>query len=237
LPAPAPEGLCWPSGERTWPLRLVFLGPPGAGKGTQASRIAEALGLEHASTGNMFRRAVAEGSELGRKVRGYLDTGRLVPDELTSRVVEELVLDRSDGYILDGYPRTLPQAEALDRMLQERGEALNAVVYFELDEATAIERLTGRLVCASCGENYHRTFMPPRRPGICDACGGNLVARSDSSEETVRKRLGEYNEKTRPLVPYYERRGLLRRVDGSQPPDRVTQTVRAVLADATGPLR
>ena len=210
-------------------LKLVFIGPPGAGKGTQASRMAAEFGLRHASTGDIFREAAAAGSELGKTVSGYLDAGRLVPDELTSRVVREMVLERFKGYILDGYPRTVPQAESLERMLEARSESLDAVVYFELGPEEAVKRLTGRLVCPSCNANYHRLFMPPRRDGVCDRCGARLSVRSDSSEEVVERRLSEYNEKTRPLAPYYESRSLLRTVDASQDPDSVACDTRSVL--------
>jgi len=210
-------------------VRLVFLGPPGAGKGTQASRMAAAFGLQHASTGDIFRAAVQDDSELGRQVRSYLDGGKLVPDELTCRVVRELVLERAEGYILDGFPRTVPQAETLQQMLAARREALDAVLYFELDEQTAFERLTGRLVCKRCGRNYHRLYMPPRRPGACDECGGELMVRADSSPQAVRERMREYREKTLPLVPYYEQRKLLRRVDASGTPEEVSGQTRALL--------
>jgi len=215
-------------------LKLVFLGPPGAGKGTQAARMAQVFGLEHASTGNIFRRAVAQDSELGRQVRSYLDAGKLVPDKLTSRVVKELILDRSERYILDGYPRTVPQARALDRMLEDRGQRLDAALYFQLDEEAAIARLAGRLVCERCGENYHRLFMPPRQAGLCDQCGGPLVSRSDSSRQVVLERLAEYANKTRPLVSYYEQRGLLRRIDASPDPAMVERRTRALLAELEG---
>ncbi len=195
--------------------------------------MAEEFDLEHASTGNMFRQAVSEDSGLGEKVRSWLDAGKLVPDELTARVVGELVLERWQSFILDGFPRTIPQAEMLDGMLREREQSLDAVLYFDLEEETAIERLTGRLVCKECGENYHRLFMPARRCGVCDRCGGELSVRTDSSKEVVRDRLAEYDEKTRPLVPYYERRGLLRRVDASQGPDAVSRETRALLTGLT----
>lgn len=217
------------SAEKDSPVKLIFLGAPGAGKGTQAQRIAARFGIRHASTGDIFRQATAEGSELGRAVKGYLDSGQLVPDELTSRVVEELVVAKSDDYILDGYPRTLQQARDLDEMLGRRSQQLDLVLYFELDDAEAAKRLTGRLVCSKCGENYHREYMPPRASGVCDKCGGALRIRSDSSEEVVRRRLAEYHEKTRPLVAFYEARRLLRRLDASTTPDEVARRAEAVL--------
>ena len=211
-------------------MKLVFLGPPGAGKGTQAVRLAERFGVVHASTGQIFRQAVAEESELGRSVKDYLDGGKLVPDALTSRVVGEMVLDRTEDYILDGYPRTLQQAQDLDDMLRERGDRLDAVVCFHIDDAEAVRRLTGRLVCTECGANYHREFMPPRVEGVCDKCGGALAVRSDSAEDVVRERLREYHLKTQPLVEFYRERGLIEQVDASASPDQVTRRTEAVLS-------
>ena len=210
-------------------MRLVFLGPPGAGKGTQAAIMAERFGVKHASTGDIFRQAVASDSQLGRQVKSFLDAGKLVTDELTSRVVEEMVVDAAESYILDGYPRTLQQARDLDGMLSARDQALDAVIYFELDDNAAVERLTGRLVCSQCGTNYHRAFLRPAVEGVCDKCGGALKVRSDSSEDVVRDRLSEYHEKTRPLVEFYEERGLLSRVDASGAPDVVTEATAELL--------
>lgn len=211
-------------------MKTVFLGPPGAGKGTQARRMAERFGLTHASTGDIFRAAVASETELGKEVKDYLDSGRLVPDELTSRVVEEMVIAREEDYVLDGYPRTLQQAEDLERMLGARDQQLDCVVYFELDDQEAVVRLTGRLVCSECGQNYHRKYMPPERDMVCDQCGGELKVRSDSTEDIVRKRLAEYHEKTEPLVPFYEKRELLERVDASAAPQEVTEETARTLA-------
>ena len=193
--------------------------------------MAEEFSLTHASTGAIFREAVSEGSELGETVESYLDSGKLVPDELTCRVVKEMVLRREESYILDGFPRTLPQAEMLDQMLRDRDEELDAALLFQLSDEEAVRRLTGRLVCKNCGKNYHREFMPPREEGTCDECGGDLKVRSDSSEEIVRERLREYEEKTKPLVPFYENRNILKRVDASQAPDAVSADTRKVLQE------
>jgi adenylate kinase len=210
-------------------VRLVFLGAPGAGKGTQAALLADRFGLGHASTGDIFRQAIAEGTDLGAKVQGYLDGGKLVPDELTSAVVEEEVVGKVDSYVLDGYPRTLQQAKDLEAMLSRRELALDGVLYFELGDEEAVKRLTGRMVCSQCKRNYHRDFMPPRKDGVCDDCGGELKVRSDSAEDVVRQRLEEYHEKTRPLVEFYETRGLLQRVDASPAPEAVTRATADIL--------
>jgi len=216
-------------------LKVVFLGPPGAGKGTQARRMAEALGLCHASTGDIFRQAIGAGTELGRTVQQYLDTGKLVPDELTSRVIEQMVVEQEEDYILDGYPRTVQQARDLEQMLQKRGERLDGVLCFEVPEEVAIERLTGRLVCTECGANYHRKFVPPEEDMICDRCGGPLKVRSDSSEEVVQERLNQFRENTLPLVDFYEERDLLERVDATATPEEVTERTEELLRQMVGP--
>lgn len=202
-------------------MKLVFLGPPGAGKGTQAARVAEQLDILHASTGDIFRAAVKDETDLGKQVKGILDSGGLVPDELTCRVVEEGVLDKADSYILDGFPRTIAQAEMLDKTLRDRGQKTDGVVFFALDDGEALRRLTGRRMCRECGKIYHVDRMPPRREGVCDACDGELYVRSDSALEAVRKRLQEYHEKTEPLVGYYQAKGLLRRIEASQAPEAI----------------
>jgi len=210
-------------------VRVVFLGPPGAGKGTQAAAIADRFGLVRASTGDIFREAISEGSELGHRVKAYLDSGRLVPDDLTSRVVEERVVAVADSYVLDGFPRTLAQAEHLAAMLARRGQALDGVIYFALSDEEAAVRLTGRRVCGDCGANFHVEFMPTRIEGVCDNCGGELKMRSDSSEQVVRRRLAEYHEKTEPVVRFYEEQGILARVAASAGPDEVTKATEDVL--------
>ncbi len=210
-------------------MKLVFLGPPGAGKGTQAVEMARRFDVVHASTGDIFRSAVEGDSELGAVVRKYLDNGKLVPDDLTSRVVGGMVLDGESSFILDGFPRTLGQARSLTRMLEERGLELDAVIYFRLDREEAVKRLTGRRVCGECGRNYHVKFMPSAKEGQCDACGGELISRSDSSREVVEQRLEEYEKKTVPVADYYRERGLLKTIDASLPPDRVTEATQDVI--------
>jgi len=208
-------------------MKVVFLGPPGAGKGSQAAQVAEKLGIKHASTGDIFRKAVSAGTDLAKEVKDFLDSGLLVPDELTCRVVEHEVLDKEADYILDGFPRTVVQAQMLDKALEVRGHELDLVVYYALDDKEAASRLAGRLVCRSCGRNFHVKNMPPETEGVCDSCGGELYVRSDSRPEAVEKRLAEYHEKTEPLVAYYNSNGLLREIDASQPLEDVfEETIR-----------
>ncbi len=215
-------------------MKLVFLGPPGAGKGTQAVKLAERFGLKHASTGDIFRAALSDGSELGATVKEYLDGGLLVPDELTSRVVEERVVDVVESYVLDGYPRTLTQAQHLADMLERRGQSLDGVVYFDLPDEDAVVRLTGRRTCSGCGTNFHIAFMPPKVEDVCDLCGAALTIRSDSAEDVVRGRLVEYHEKTKPLVAFYTESGLLSSVDARPAPDEVMQAAAVVLERLQG---
>ena len=204
-------------------MRLVFMGPPGAGKGTQAKAVAEHDGVPHVASGDIFRAEISGGTELGQRIKGYLDSGALVPDEITVRsVVGRLgAADCADGWLLDGFPRTEGQAEALDGALQEQGVALDAVVYLDLDAETIIRRMSGRRVCPKCGRSYHVDHIPPQAEGTCDACGARLIVREDDKPETVRQRLETYNRATAPLIDYYDRRGLLKRVDASGTPDEV----------------
>lgn len=207
-------------------MRVVLLGPPGAGKGTQARRLATRWSVPQISTGDMLREAVARGTRLGLEARRYMDTGELVPDAVIIGLVRERLAqpDGRKGFVLDGFPRTPAQAEALDRLLEAEGTPLARVVLFELPDEELTTRLTGRRVCGSCGRNYHVTNSPPRVPGRCDACQGPLVQRTDDEEATVRRRLAVYGRDTRPLVDYYRARGLLTPIAG-------TGTVDAVFAD------
>ena len=209
-------------------MKLVLLGPPGAGKGTQAERIEDRYGLAHLSTGEMLRAAVAAGTEVGRQAKSIMDAGRLVPDEVINDLVAERTLqpDCAQGFVLDGYPRTRAQAEALDAMLAERGSSLDAVIEFEVDDEALIERIAGRFACAQCGAGYHDRFKPTRTPGVCDVCGSTeFLRRKDDTAETVRARLDAYHRQTAPLLPYYRERGLLVTVDGMAEIDQVTDDI------------
>ncbi|HCJ11329.1 MAG TPA: adenylate kinase [Clostridiales bacterium] len=218
-------------------MNIVMMGPPGAGKGTQAKILAERFDLLHLSPGDLLREAVREGTELGRKAKTFMDAGLLVPDELIvdligARIREEET-GRARGVILDGFPRTLRQAEALDGLLEESGRSLDAVVNITLPVEEAVRRLTGRRVCRGCGANYHLLYKPPRALGVCDLCGGPLYQRTDDTEETARSRLEVYRRETEPLISYYARRGLVREVDGRGNVDAVTD--RLVKALRLGP--
>lgn len=198
-------------------MRLIFLGAPGAGKGTQARMLMEKHGIPQVSTGDILRDAVKAGTPLGVQAKGYMDRGELVPDELMCGLIRERIAlaDCQQGFILDGFPRTLAQAQALDAILAEERMPLDAVVDIEVPEATLMERLTGRRVCRACGASFHVAFNPPGREGVCDRCGGELYQRSDDNAETVAKRLAVYREQTAPLTRYYVDKGLLQRLDGT----------------------
>jgi adenylate kinase len=212
-------------------MRLVLLGPPGAGKGTQAVVLAEEWGIPHISTGDMFRKAVKEGTTMGKKAKEYMDQGLLVPDEVVVGIVAERLEqeDAANGFILDGFPRTIAQADALAEILKTAGTILDAVVNIVVPEEILVRRLSGRRVCRSCGATYHVEFTPPADENVCDKCGGELYQRDDDKEETVRKRLTEYNEKTSPLVAYYAGKGILRNIDGSESAEKVLGNIRAAL--------
>lgn len=212
-------------------MRLIFLGPPGAGKGTQARALAAQQGIPQIATGDMLREAVAKGSRLGTEAKAYMDRGALVPDEVVVGLVAERLgqSDTKPGFILDGFPRTVVQAEALERLLKEREIGVDRVVFFDVSEGELLRRLTGRRVCRSCGATYHVVFSPPERAGKCDRCGGELYQRDDDSEATVRRRLVVYTEQTSPLLDYYQSRGLLARVAGEGSPEEIGRAVvRAV---------
>ena len=217
-------------------MNLVLLGPPGAGKGTQAERIKTRYGPAHLSTGDMLREAVAAGTEVGRQAKAIMDAGRLVPDDVMIRLVAERIVqpDCAKGFILDGFPRTLAQAEALDRLLAERGLRLDAVVEIEVDDEALVERISGRFACAKCGANYHDRFRPTKVEGVCDVCGSTeFVRRQDDNATTVRARLDAYHAQTAPLLPYYRNKGLLVSVDGMAEIDRVTDQLFKTIDAAT----
>jgi adenylate kinase len=196
------------------PVNLVFLGPPGAGKGTQAAMAAMELGIAHISTGDLLREEMRNGSELGRRAEEYINRGALVPDDVMIAMVRKRLGDRDaeNGFVLDGFPRTVTQADALHAMLGEIGKGLDAVVSMELDDAEIVRRIAGRLTCRSCGAVFHAESRPPAVEGVCDACGGELYQRSDNGEDAVRARLATYREQTAPLLDYYAERSLLRPV-------------------------
>jgi adenylate kinase len=213
-------------------LNLVLLGPPGSGKGTQGERLQEDLRLPYYATGDILRGAVRDETELGRTAKDYMDRGDLVPDEVIVGVIAERIgsPEALDGFILDGFPRTTPQAEALDSKLEELGRAVTAVVLIDVGDEEVVRRLGGRRTCVANGHVFHVDFNPPRQDGDCDIDGSELVVRDDDRPEVIRKRLDTYHAKTEPLIDYYDRRGVLRRVDGERPPDEVAEEIRRVLA-------
>jgi adenylate kinase len=212
-------------------VRIAFLGPPGAGKGTQARDLANEWGVLHLATGDMLREAVAAGSPLGREAKGYMDKGALVPDDVIIRMMAERLgkADAGRRFILDGFPRTIAQAEALAKLLKDLGQSLDTVVYFDVSEPELLRRLTGRRVCRKCGHTYHVTSNPPRRDGVCDACGGELYQREDDREDTVKNRLEVYRRQTAPLLDYYRQRNLLATVSGEGPLATIRDAIRKVV--------
>jgi adenylate kinase len=210
-------------------LNLILLGKPGAGKGTQAERLKDDFGLPYIGTGDLLRKHKAEGTELGREAAPYMDSGGLVPDDLVIRMIlEEIEEKGAEGFLLDGFPRTIVQAEKLGEALDDSGRRLSAALYIDADDETVVERLSGRRQCAN-GHLYHTTFDPPKNPGYCDQCGRPLIQREDDEPEKIRKRLETYHRETEPLIDYYEERSLLRRFDGSRRPEEVHNLIRATL--------
>jgi adenylate kinase len=212
-------------------MNIVLLGPPGAGKGTQAARLQASRGMIQMSTGDMLREAVANGSPIGREAKAVMAAGKLVSDAIVSALIGERLDAAGDsGAIFDGFPRTREQAEALDLLLAERGRKLDHVIELDVDEDALVERIVGRFTCANCGAPYHSVMKLPREPGVCDICGSReFKHRPDDNEETVRRRLAEYRAKTAPILPYYEARGLVHHVDGMAPVDEVAAQLDAIL--------
>jgi len=216
-------------------MNLILLGPPGAGKGTQAKLLEKTRGLVQLSTGDMLRAAIASGSAIGRQFKAVMAEGKLVSDDLMVQLISDRISqpDCARGFILDGFPRTVPQAEALDRMLAEKGLKLDAVVEMKVDEVALKERIVGRYTCAKCGTGFHDTLNPPRQAGVCDNCGATeFTRRNDDNADTFGKRMGEYHDKTAPILPYYRSRGVLRTIDGMAEIDEVTRQLEAVLAES-----
>ena len=214
-------------------MKIIMLGAPGAGKGTQAKKIAEKYGIPHISTGDIFRANIKNQTELGMKAKGYMDQGMLVPDELTL----ELIMDRftnddcKNGYVLDGFPRTIPQAEALTKALADKQDAVDYAVNVDVPDEAIVSRMSGRRACLACGGTYHIKFNPTKVEGICDACGGELVLRADDKPETVQKRLDVYHEQTQPLIDYYQNQNILKEVDGTLPLEDVFKAIIAIFED------
>jgi adenylate kinase len=213
-------------------LNLVLLGPPGSGKGTQGERLQEDFRLPYWATGDILRTAVKEGTEIGKKAKEYMDAGDLVPDEVIIGVIAERLggEEAGDGFILDGFPRTTPQAEALGEKMKELGRALTAAILIDVPEEEVIRRLGGRRTCKENGHVFHVDFDPPKVEGVCDVCGGELIIRDDDKPDVIKHRLETYAEKTAPLVSYYEEQGILRKVDGARPPEEVEEKIHALLA-------
>lgn len=215
-------------------MRLVFLGPPGAGKGTQARMLASERGIPQIATGDMLREALAQKTRLGLEAKSYMDRGALVPDEVVIGLVAERIdcPDSRAGFLLDGFPRTVAQAEALGRLLSDRGIGIDRVIFFDVSEDELIRRLTGRRVCRSCGALYHMVSSPPKREGKCDQCAGDLYQRDDDSEATVKRRLSVYRAQTLPLLDYYRERNSLVSVEGEGPMDEIARSIRRAVGPA-----
>lgn len=212
-------------------MKIIMLGAPGAGKGTQAKRIAEKYNIPHISTGDIFRANIKNGTELGKKAKTYMDQGALVPDELVVDLVVDRVAqdDAKNGYVLDGFPRTIPQAEALDAALAKMNDKVDYAIDVDVPDENIINRMSGRRACVSCGGTYHVVFNPTKVENVCDACGGELVLRDDDKPETVKKRLTVYHDQTQPLIDYYGKKKILKSVDGTKDMDEVFQEIVKIL--------
>ena len=212
-------------------MKIIMLGAPGAGKGTQAKQIADKYSIPHISTGDIFRANIKNGTELGKKAKQYMDQGALVPDELTCDLVMDRIQqdDCKNGFVLDGFPRTIPQAEALDAALGKINEKMDYAIDVDVPDENIVNRMSGRRACLNCGATYHLISIPPKVEGICDLCGSKIVLREDDKPETVQKRLKVYHEQTQPLIDYYKNQGILKSVDGTQPMDEVFKAIVTIL--------
>ena len=212
-------------------MKIIMLGAPGAGKGTQAKQIADKYSIPHISTGDIFRANIKNGTELGKKAKQYMDQGALVPDELTCDLVMDRIQqdDCRNGFVLDGFPRTIPQAEALDAALGKINEKMDYAIDVDVPDENIVNRMSGRRACLNCGATYHLISIPPKVEGICDRCGSEIVLREDDKPETVQKRLKVYHEQTQPLIDYYKNQGILKSVDGTQPMDEVFKAIVTIL--------
>ncbi|MCD8195959.1 MAG: adenylate kinase [Lachnospiraceae bacterium] len=212
-------------------MKIIMLGAPGAGKGTQAKKIAGKYGIPHISTGDIFRANIKNGTELGNKAKTYMDQGLLVPDELVCDLVVDRIqqADCKEGYILDGFPRTIPQAESLDAALNAVGESVDYAIDVNVPDENIVKRMGGRRACVGCGATYHLVYAPTKKEGVCDACGSELILRDDDKPETVQKRLDVYHEQTQPLIDYYNKKGILKTVDGSMDMEDVFAAILGIL--------
>ena len=212
-------------------MKIIMLGAPGAGKGTQAKQIADKYSIPHISTGDIFRANIKNGTELGKKAKQYMDQGALVPDELTCDLVMDRIQqdDCKNGFVLDGFPRTIPQAEASDAALEKINEKMDYAIDVDVPDENIVNRMSGRRACLNCGATYHLISIPPKVEGICDRCGSEIVLREDDKPETVQKRLKVYHEQTQPLIDYYKNQGILKSVDGTQPMDEVFKAIVTIL--------
>ena len=214
-------------------MKIIMLGAPGAGKGTQAKMIADKYGVPHVSTGDIFRANIKNGTELGMEAKKYMDQGLLVPDELTVKILLDRVSqpDCKNGYVLDGFPRTIPQAEVLDKALAELGESIDYAIDVDVPDENIVKRMSGRRACVSCGATYHVVHVPPKKEGICDRCGSELILRDEDKPETVKNRLDVYHKQTQPLIDFYTKKGVLKTVDGTVDMQDVFKAIVAILGE------